>query len=135
MAEREPPPSDASLPDPRAVRRAFARAAPTYDAAAVLQREVGTRMIERLDVVKLEPTAILDAGCGTGDALGELAARYPGAQRVALDVALPMLAAARTKSGVRRSVFARLAAGWRGTTISRGPVFVCADVRALPFAS
>ena len=27
--------------DPRAVRRAFGRAAATYDAAAVLQREVG----------------------------------------------------------------------------------------------
>jgi malonyl-CoA O-methyltransferase len=34
--------------DPRAVKRAFGRAAATYDAAAVLQREVATRLAERL---------------------------------------------------------------------------------------
>ncbi len=125
---------DPALPDSHAVRRAFARAAATYDSAAVLQREVGSRMVERLDVVKLAPSAILDAGCGTGDALGELAARYPRASRIALDVALPMLMAARTKSRAHQSVFARLAAGWRGKAVARAPSFVCADIAALPFA-
>jgi malonyl-CoA O-methyltransferase len=134
-ADRRAPTSDPTLPEPRAVRRAFARAAATYDAAAVLQREVGARMIERLDVVKLAPSAILDAGCGTGDALGELAARYPRAARIALDVAMPMLTAARAKTGARQSAFARLAAGWRGAAIARAPAFVCADVVALPFAA
>ena len=37
--------------------RAFGRAAATYDAAAVLQREVATRLAERLDYVKLAPSA------------------------------------------------------------------------------
>src|SRR5512132_1811691 len=90
-ARRDP---DPAAIDPRAVRRHFARAATTYDAAAVLQREVGSRMAERLDVVKLAPAAILDAGCGTGDALAELALRYPDARRVAVDVAMPMLGVA-----------------------------------------
>jgi len=44
--------------DLRAVRRAFGRAAATYDAAAVLQREVAQRMTGRLDVVKLAPPAL-----------------------------------------------------------------------------
>ena len=35
--------------DPRAVRRAFGRAASSYDAAAALQREVSGRLAERLD--------------------------------------------------------------------------------------
>jgi malonyl-CoA O-methyltransferase len=134
-AERRDAASDPALPDPRSVRRAFARAAPTYDASAVLQHEVGARMIERLDVVRLAPTSILDAGCGTGDALGELAARYPKASRVALDVAMPMLAAARAKSAARRSLLERVSARWRGTTIARAPSFVCADVSTLPFAA
>jgi len=133
--ERSHPSAEPASPDSRAVRRAFARAAATYDGAAVLQREVGTRMIERLDVVKLSPSAMLDAGCGTGDALGELAARYPRASRVALDIALPMLAAARAKARAQQSVFTRLAAGWRGKAGSRAPSFVCADVAALPFAA
>ena len=38
--------------DPIVVRRAFARAASTYDAGAVLQREVGARMAQRLDLVR-----------------------------------------------------------------------------------
>ena len=126
-------PADPLLPERRAVRRAFARAARTYDAAAVLQREVGARMMERLEVVKLVPSSILDAGCGTGDALGELAARYPRASRIAVDVAPPMLAAARAKTRVRRSLFARLSAGLRAAAIAREPAFVCADVAALPF--
>ena len=41
--------------DKQLMRRAFERAAKTYDAAAVLQREVGQRLLERLDLVKLVP--------------------------------------------------------------------------------
>jgi len=119
--------------DPRAIRRHFARAAATYDSAAVLQQEIGTRMAERLDVVRLAPTAVLDAGCGTGAALGELAARYPQARRVALDVAPAMLAAARTKVRQQRSLAARLLAPLRGAPADGGVHFVCADVAALPF--
>ena len=102
---REP---DPAAIDSRAVRRHFARAARTYDAAAVLQREVGTRMMERLDVMRLAPATILDAGCGTGEALPELAARYPQARRVALDVALPMLVATRERIRENRSLVDRL---------------------------
>ncbi len=123
--------ADARDPDPRAVRRAFGRAAGTYDAAAVLQREIGARLASRLDVVKLAPAAILDAGCGTGEAIGELAARYPAARIVAVDAAWPMVAAARERSARGRSTFARLLGSF-----SRGgppaPALVCADVVALP---
>ena len=72
MAADPPRDPDPGAPDARAVRRHFARAAATYDAAAVLQREVGARMAERLDVVKLAPAPILDAGCGTGRRAGRL---------------------------------------------------------------
>jgi len=135
MAPEPPHSPDPDAPDPRAVRRHFARAAATYDGAAVLQKEVGARMAERLDVVKLAPAAILDAGCGTGDALAELAVRYPGARRVALDIALPMLDVARTKSRERRSTFARLVSSVTGATGANEPRFVCGDVAALPLAA
>ena len=124
---------DPAAIDSRAVRRHFARAAATYDAAAVLQREVGTRMAERLDVVRLVPDAILDAGCGTGEALAELAARYPKARRIALDVAFPMLALARSRAEERRSVMSRLLAPIRGAAGAL-PQFACGDIGALPFA-
>jgi malonyl-CoA O-methyltransferase len=120
--------------DPRAVRRHFARAAATYDQAAVLQREVGARMAERLDIVKLAPAAILDAGCGTGEADPSLAARYPEARRVALDVALPMLKIARERARERRSLLDRLLGPLRGGS-AEAPQHVCGDIAALPFAA
>ncbi len=117
--------------DPRAVRRAFARAVPTYDAAAALQREVSARMAARLDVVKLAPALILDAGCGTGEAIGELALRYPGARVVGLDLALPMAEAARARVRRGRSLLRRLLpAALSGP--SHAPWFVCGDMNALP---
>ena len=140
-AERPGVPADARAADPgaldpRAVRRAFGRAAATYTEAAVLQREVGARMAERLDVVKLEPAAILDAGCGTGEAQGELALRYPRARRVALDLALPMLAVARERPRARASLAARLAGIVRGNPAAPAPPdCVCGDIAALPFAA
>ena len=128
------PRADAAAIDIRAVRRHFGRAAATYDAAAVLQREVGARMAERLDVVKLAPAAILDAGAGTGEALGELGVRYPRARRVAVDLALPMLAAARARTRERRSLLGRLTAPLRGDAVPAVPDFVGGDITALPFA-
>jgi len=120
--------------DPRAVKRGFARAAATYDAAAALQREVGARMAQRLDYVKLAPHAILDAGCGTGEAIGELSARYPGARIVGLDIALPMLEAARVRAASSRSMFDRLLRPFAGGRAGQTPRFVCADIAALPIA-
>lgn len=125
--------ADPRAPDPRAVRRAFGRAAATYDGAAILQREIGARLASRLDVVKLAPATILDGGCGTGRAVGELAARFPGARVVAIDAACPMVAAARERSARGRSVFTKLVAPLaRG---ARPPVFACADIASLPLAA
>jgi malonyl-CoA O-methyltransferase len=121
--------------DSRAVRRAFGRAAGTYAEAAVLQREVGTRMAQRLDVVKLAPDVILDAGCGTGAAQRDLATRYPQARRMALDLALPMLAVMREHGREQSSPLARLAGLVRGTRTPLPPACVCGDIAALPFAS
>lgn len=104
--------------DRRALRQAFDRAAQGYDAAAVLQREVGARLMERLQLTTLAPARILDLGCGTGHQLRALSARYPRAQVLGLDLALGMLAVARRRQG------------WLG----RKPL-VCADALRLPFAA
>jgi malonyl-CoA O-methyltransferase len=106
------------LLDKRRARRAFERAADSYDAAAVLQHEIAGRMLERLDYVKLQPQRVLDIGCGTGTASGDLLKRYPKARVVALDFALPMLAHARR----------------RGRWLRR-PLCVCGDLDQLPVAS
>jgi malonyl-CoA O-methyltransferase len=85
--------SDEFFLDPRTVRRSFDRASRTYDTAAAVQGEIRTRMLERLDIVRLQPTAVLDLGAGTGHASRELKRRYPSAQVIALDSSLAMLRA------------------------------------------
>jgi malonyl-CoA O-methyltransferase len=126
-------PPDPRDVDARAVRRAFARAAATYDDAAALQREVGARMAQRLEYVKLVPGSVLDAGCGTGEALGELGARYPNARLVALDLAWPMVVAARRRVEGSRSLLARLLAPVLAGPPGAAPSYVCGDMNALPF--
>ncbi|HEY1326092.1 MAG TPA: malonyl-ACP O-methyltransferase BioC [Casimicrobiaceae bacterium] len=118
--------------DPRAVRRAFAKAVATYDAAAALQREVGARMAQRLDYVKLAPETILDAGCGTGEAIGELAARYPDARVLGLDIAPPMVDAARLRIRNSRTLLRRLLRPMLRAPLGLAPWFVCGDLNALP---
>lgn len=85
--------------DKSRVRAAFERAAARYDEAAVLQHEVGNRLLERLDLVRLQPERILDLGCGTGRCTVGLAKRYRKARVVAVDLAVAMLRAARARAG------------------------------------
>jgi len=110
--------------DKKQIRRAFSKAAPNYDATAVLQREVCSRMLERLEYIKLQPARILDAGCGTGWGTRQLAQRYPEAQMVALDIAIGMLHSARGRSGWWEKLFG-------GAKQQQ----ICADIEALPVAA
>lgn len=99
------------------VRQAFDRAADDYDQFAVLQNEVCSRLLEKLEVVKIKPEWILDAGTGTGKAIPALFARYKKAQLVALDLSENMLDKSARHGGMLRS-----------------PHLVCADVECLPFS-
>ena len=81
--------------DKAQARAAFERAAATYDQAAVLQREVAERLLERLDLIRLKPARILDIGCGTGYCTRALARRYRGAEVIGIDIAHAMLHRAR----------------------------------------
>lgn len=102
------------------MRSDFSRAAASYDAAAVLAAEVGRRMAERLDYVKIAPLCMADIGCATGDGIRELQRRYPKALPLAIDFARPMLQQVRA----RNSLLQRL----RGAV----PRLLNADVQALP---
>ncbi len=111
--------------DKRLLRRSFERAATSYDEAAVLQHEVCRRMDERLDLIKLQPALILDAGCGTGNALPALRARYPQGRVIALDLAFTMLQQARRRGGT----------SWWRSLLQQRPAALCADIEHLPLAT
>lgn len=112
--------------DHRQVRRSFSRAAHGYDQAAALQREVGARLSETLDYLdERVPDVVVDVGCGPGHLSASMQQRWPRAQVIALDLALPMLREARGRFGE---------GGWRPRLLggARRPDAVCADARALP---
>ena len=108
------------------VRRAFDRAAQSYDGAAELQREVARRLAQRLDPILAEwnrasgrnSGRVLDVGSGTGYGVSLLGDRLPGATLVELDIAPAMLKLARHQRE-------RLEQGQSCTAI-------CADLEALP---
>ncbi|MBA3696055.1 MAG: methyltransferase domain-containing protein, partial [Methylotenera sp.] len=84
--------------DKARVRASFGRAADSYDAAAIVQKLVRDEMLSRLDLVKIKPKTILDAGCGTGAASHALQSRFKRSQVISLDFALPMLQKTRHDS-------------------------------------
>jgi malonyl-CoA O-methyltransferase len=110
--------------DSAQVRRAFDRAAPTYESAAVVAHEVERRMAEKLEYLKIAPARILDAGSGAGSAHGLLQTRYAAAEIVEVDLSLAMLRRARS----RRPLGERL----RALVGSPERHWLCADFARLP---
>ena len=99
------------------VRDDFSNAACTYDKAAIVQHEICDRTLEKLDMLKLQPTSILDIGTGTGRSLQGLQSRFPDCRPIACDIALSMLTRCRQKMDEQQSSY-----------------MVCNDAEQLPFA-
>lgn len=102
--------------DKQRVRHSFAHAAQTYDATAVLQRNIGRALLQRSPITGINGN-VLDLGCGTGFISQLLLAdRIATAEVYAVDIAYSMCAMTRSKlqgQGLKTAV--------------------CADAEALPF--
>ena len=79
--------------------KAFNKHAADYEKAAKVQQEIGERLFERLDYLKIAPRYVLDLGCGTGIFTSMLKKRYPQALIVGLDLAQAMLIQSKKKQG------------------------------------
>lgn len=104
--------------DKNSVKKFFNRAAKSYDHAAILQEEVLSRLLQRLQYMRHQPETVIDIGCGTGKGVAGLQQQYPRARVYASDIALQMLQQARSRF--------RLLSKKR---------LVTADMERLPFAS
>jgi len=113
--------NDVANIDRRAMRKAFDKAAPFYDAAAVLQQEVAIRLVDKMEVMTMQPVSILDAGSGTGFVSELIAKRFPKAKITALDLARNMLKQAKEKRSFKQR--------W-----NKQFCYVNAEVENLPFA-
>lgn len=103
------------------IRASFDNAAEHYDEVAVLQREVGERILDRLELIRIQPQTILDVGAGTGVLSQALNKRYKKARVISLDLAPRMLIAARKRNNWLQNRF-----GDQG--------FICGDAESLPIA-
>lgn len=101
--------------DKKKVAQSFSRAAKTYDSVAQLQRDIGEQLFLQLPANLPAKSSVLDLGSGTGFFTRHLAAKYPQAQIVGLDIAEGMLHyAAEPNDGIH---------------------WLCSDAELLPIAS
>ena len=103
--------------DKQQARRAFEQASSSYDQVAQLQVEMGERLLERLNYIRLEPQTILDMGAGTGIMADKLSRQYRKSKVIAADFAHSMLQQTRKRGSLLRKLRC-----------------VCADAEQLPLA-
>lgn len=113
------------------IQHHFDHAAVSYDEAAVLQKQVAEHLDERLELVTLNPKTILDVGAGTGILTEKIAARYPKAQTLAVDLSTSMLKKAIQKmaSPFLTNIPVPLQKLFKKTT---NTAFINADAASLP---
>lgn len=117
------------------VRRQFDARAARFGARAALPREVGKRLIERLQYIRLAPKRILDVGCGAGETRSALLSQYPRAVWIGVDISENMLKAAQAEP-----MQARMQRWLRGASSARavgdgGQLPIAADSIDLVFSN
>lgn len=100
----------------RNICKAFNVHAAEYSRFAKVQYEIGERLFERLNYLKINPKYILDLGCGPGTFSKRLKQQYPKAKIIGLDLAYGMLMQAKKTQSWRSK--------WN---------LINADMKALPF--
>lgn len=93
--------------NPDHVIRQFARRSP-LDKAQFLYGEIAQRMLQRLSYIKIQPKAVVDAGCGSGHALEPLRARYANIDYVGVDSCPPLIQTAMARHAMQPSLWQRL---------------------------
>lgn len=101
-----PPPDD----DERtaSVRRAFARAAPSYDEHAEIQAVVAAELLNRIRLAGRPVRKIHEIGCGTGRFTLALAEAFPAAELFAIDLCPEMVARTEHRCRARPDLAPRI---------------------------
>jgi malonyl-CoA O-methyltransferase len=119
------------------VRRLFAHPEKVAE-SNFLRREIAGRMRERLELVKIAPERILDAGCGEGGDIGELLQLFPASHIVGADASWAMLQTVQGRQAGVKSSMNRLLGKWipekMATRLQSAAGLVCSDFANLPLA-
>ncbi|MEE4246530.1 MAG: methyltransferase domain-containing protein, partial [Kangiellaceae bacterium] len=109
--------------DKQLIAKNFSAAASHYDRHAFIQRTIGDRLFERLELMSIKPKQVLDVGCGTGHYTQALLEKYPRAKVFGIDLAEGMISAAKQNNSRYKS--------WFGLNQCE---YLVADMDKLPFA-
>ena len=92
-------------PDSRAgIAASFDEVASSYERFDALEREVGDRLLERVNFARRSIHNVIDLGCGTGRCARSLAERFTDAAVSGLDISGGMLKALKQMNGGSRGV-------------------------------
>ncbi|MBV6322367.1 methyltransferase domain-containing protein [Duganella violaceipulchra] len=94
-----------------------------------LRREIASRMFDRLELIKVVPQRVLDAGCGAGADLSLLQKSYPAAQILGIDAAEAMVRAAQSPAAKQSSLNQLLS---KLLPTKTGVDLLCGDFAELP---
>ena len=103
--------------------------------ADFIQREIAQRMFERLQLVRLTPRQVLDAGCGSGADLAMLHKNYPSAQVLGIDASPAFLQQARAGQRAAQAFLQRLLASFMPSAAAPHADLLCADFSQLPLGA
>ena len=138
MSQSSTPAERSSAPiDLRRVRQMFSSPARVAE-SGFLRREIAGRMFERLELIRLAPGLVVDAGCGDGADLPVLRQRFGAARLIGIDASAAMLSAARASQNAAQSSMNRLLQRWLPKTTAGagiGAELACADFGQLPLAA
>lgn len=90
--------------DKERLRHNFSRRAGRYDAAALVQQELATQLLERLRYMRPRVDSLLEIGCGTGFYTALLRQAFPAARLTAIDLAPAALTLAQDRLGNRNNI-------------------------------
>ena len=69
------------------IANSFGNSANSYDRHAIVQHEIGSRLLKRLNFLPIKPKTIVDIGSGTGTITSKLQKFYPKAKITGIDLA------------------------------------------------
>lgn len=122
--------------DLQRVRQIFSRVE-RIKGSEFLRREIATRMRDKLDLVKIIPDRVLDAGCGDGTEMRQLQLRFPSAHLLGVDGSETVLSLAARQQQAAMSAVDRILHKWLPASLQseRDTSLICGNFSQLPLAA
>lgn len=122
--------------DLQRVRQIFSRVE-RIKGSEFLRREIATRMRDKLDLVKIFPDRVLDAGCGDGTEMRQLQLRFPSAHLLGVDGSEPVLSLAARQQQAAMSAVDRILHKWLPASLQSelDTGLICGNFSQMPLAA